>query len=94
MEMEYKKPKLNFSKYKNDSSSTLLKSIAREIVNESRRKFNLFLNYDLALWLVNLMHLNQENILHSKSSFDRATVDDLIAVCLEIIAGMCLCIFF
>lgn len=82
---------LNFQKYANDFTSTLYKSVAREIVDESWERFNVTVDYDASLWLVKLFAMNPMRRIRVNTSYEQADIDNFIGKCLEIISGKCVC---
>lgn len=78
---------LNFKKYANEFTSTLLKNIAREIVHEAWERFNVTCDYDLSLWMVKLFGISPGGYIRVKSSYEQADIDNSIEKCLEVISG-------
>lgn len=85
--MEYIRPKLQINRYKKEPPHILFRKIAHEIEYETIAKLNFSLDYDLSLWLIQLLSLNPEYGIGYRRLFDRAAVDALIKDYLQIVSG-------
>lgn len=84
--MEYIRPKLQINRYKKQSSSNILfRQIAHEIDHETQAKLNFSLDYDLSLWLIQLLSLNPK--YGYGRLFNRSAVNILIEDYLQIVSG-------
>lgn len=85
--MEYIRPKLQINRYKKKPPHILFQKIAQEINHETQAKLNFSLDYDLSLWLIQLLSLNPQYGIGYRRLFDQTAVNALIKDYLQIISG-------
>lgn len=84
--MAYKWEKLNFSNYEN-TSSNLVKNIAKEVAYESWSKFKIKTEPNLLTFIIKLLTLNPKYGIRDKPTPSRKSIDCLIKRCLELLSG-------
>lgn len=86
--MEYIRPNLQINRYKKQSPSNMLfRKIAHEIGHETQAKLHFSLDYNLSLWLIQLLSLNPKYRNVYGRLFNRSAVDKLIEDYLQIVSG-------